>query len=67
MKVVKTDQEPLIQQGFEALLEKLGPQKASQLWQLFTVPNGDYREMRGKMFAGKTVKSLAKEAKKFNR
>lgn len=53
--------------AFEVLLNNLGPQKASRLWQILTPLRGDYISERQKLFKGKSINNLAKLAQKFNR
>ena len=57
----------LLTTAFEVLLNNLGPQKTSQIWQILTPLRGDYILERQKLFKGKTVDSLYKQAKKFTR
>ena len=57
----------LLTAAFEVLLHNLGPQKTSQLWQILTPLKESYLSDRLKTFKGKSVASLYKEAKKFNR
>lgn len=57
----------LLSTAFEVLLNNLGPQKTSQLWQILTPLKGDYLGERQKIFKGKTTASLFKEARRFNR
>jgi hypothetical protein len=35
-------QQSLLAEAFAALLEKLGPEKTAQVWQVFIAPYGDY-------------------------
>lgn len=60
-------QQSLLSTAFEVLLNNLGPQKTSQLWQILTPLGGDYLRERLKIFKGKSVDSLFKQAKRFNR
>lgn len=65
---IQTDkQQSLLATAFEVLLRNLGPDKTSQLWQVLTPLKGNYLSDRLKAFKGKSVASLYKEAKKFNR
>ena len=57
----------LLTTAFEILLHNLGPQKTSQVWQMLTPLKGDYISDRKKLFKGKSVNTLSKEAQKFNR
>lgn len=63
----KENRKSLLTDAFEALLEKLGPEKAMQIWQILVPPHGNYTKLREKLFAGKDVKSLDREIRKFNR
>ena len=63
----KENNKSLLTDAFEALLEKLGPEKAIQIWQILVPPHGDYTKARKKLFAGKDAETLDREAKKFNR
>jgi hypothetical protein len=56
----------LIQDAFEVLLKELGPEKTIRLWQVFGVFGKDYLKFRKKLFKGKSIKQLYKEAKSFN-
>lgn len=60
-------QQSLLTSAFEVLLKNLGPQKTSQLWQVLNPLMGDYISERQKLFRGKSVSSLYKEAKRFNK
>lgn len=64
---MQTSKQSLLSTAFEVLLNNLGPQKVSQLWQILTPLGGDYLRDRQKMFKGKSVDSLYKQAKRFNR
>lgn len=57
----------LLADAFEVLLKNLGPQKTTRVWRILAAPQGDYLMEREKMFAGKDIRTLHKEAKKFNR
>jgi hypothetical protein len=39
-------QQSLLAEAFAALLEKLGPEKTAQVWQVFIAPYGDYLTIR---------------------
>jgi len=61
-------QDSLLTEAFEALIEKLGPTKAIQVWQVLVPPRGeDYLKIRPKLFEGKDDETLDKEIRKFNR
>lgn len=57
----------LLADAFDILLEHLGPEKTTQLWQIFVPSKGNYLALRKKLFKGKTLASLSKEVEKFNR
>lgn len=63
----KSRQQSLLSTAFEVLLRNLGPQKTSQLWQILTPLRADYISEKKKLFKGKSVTSLYKQAKKFNK
>ena len=65
--VTKENRQSLLKDAFAALLEKLGPEKAIQIWQILVPPHGDYTKLRRKLFAGKNAESLDREIQKFNR
>jgi len=56
----------LIQNAFEILLKKLGPEKTVRLWQVLGIFDKDYLKFRKKLFKGKSLNQLYKEAKRFN-
>ena len=60
-------QQSLLAEAFAALLEKLGPEKTAQVWQVFIAPYGDYLNIRPALFAGMDGAAMAKEIRKFNR
>lgn len=41
--------------------------KTTQFWHTFTTPSGSYLKMRRALFGRKSVSTLYREAKKFNR
>ncbi len=57
----------LLTTAFEILLNNLGPQKTSRLWQILTPLRENYTVERQKIFKGKNLISLYKKAKKFNK
>lgn len=63
----KENRKSLLTDAFEALLEKLGPEKAIQIWQILVPPHGDYTRLRKKLFAGKDADTLDREIRKFSR
>lgn len=67
MNIQTSKQQSLLTTAFEVLLKNLGPQKVSQLWQILTPLRGDYLGDRQKLFKGKSLANLYKEARKFNR
>ena len=67
MRIQTTKNQSLLATAFDVLLRNLGPQKTSQLWHLLTPANTDYTKIRKKLFNGKDIGFLYKEARKFNR
>ena len=57
----------LLAEAFAALLEKLGPEKTAQVWQVFLAPYGDYLKIRPTLFAGMDGDAMDREIRKFNR
>lgn len=64
---VATSHQSLLSTAFDVLLEQLGPEKTAQLWQMLVPSSTDYLKVRKKLFRDKTLSTLSKEAKKFNR
>lgn len=64
---MQTNKQSLLTNAFEILMHNLGPQKVSQLWQILTPLSGNYVNERKKLFKGKSVTSIYKQAKKFNK
>ena len=62
-----TNQQSLLAEAFAALLEKLGPEKTAQVWQVFIAPYGDYLNIRPALFAGMDAAPMDREIRKFNR
>ena len=60
-------QQSLLAEAFAALLEKLGPEKTAQVWQVFTAPYGDYLTIRPTLFAGMDGATMDREIRQFNR
>ena len=60
-------QQSLLAEAFAALLEKLGPEKTAQVWQVFMAPHGDYLKIRPTLFAGMDGTAMDREIRKFNR
>ena len=67
METATKNRKSLLTDAFEALVEKLGPEKAIQIWQILVPPHGNYTKLRQKLFAGKNAETLDREARKFNR
>lgn len=67
MRTQTTRDQSLLNTAFEVLLHNLGPQKTSRLWRLLTPSQTDYASIRQKLFKGKGIDFLYKEAKKLNR
>ena len=63
----KPNQQSLLAEAFAALLEKLGPEKTAQVWQVFIAPYGDYLTIRPTLFAGMDVATMDQAIRKFNR
>ena len=63
-----THQHPsLLAEAFAALLEKLGPEKTAQVWQVFMAPHGDYLTIRPTLFAGMDGAAMDREIRTLNR
>ena len=62
-----TNQQSLLAEAFAALLEKLGPEKTAQVWQVIIAPYGDYLNIRPTLFAGMDGATMDREIRKFNR
>jgi hypothetical protein len=67
MENATKNRKSLLTDAFEALVEKLGPEKAIQVWQILVPPQGDYTKLRQKLFSGKDAETLNREIRKFNR
>jgi len=67
MKTQVTKNQSLLTTAFEVLLSNLGLQKTSQLWHLLAPSKTEYTKIRHKLFKGKSVEEIYKEAKKFNK
>ena len=67
MKTQTTRDQSLLTTAFDVLLRNLGPQKTSQLWHLLIPSKTDYTSIRQKLFKGKNIDSLYKEAKRLNK
>jgi hypothetical protein len=62
------NKESLLNEAYNALLDRLGAEKTLQVWQLLVPPpHGDYLAERKDIFAGKSVDKIYREARKFNR
>ena len=57
----------LLAEAFAALLEKLGPEKTAQVWQVFIAPHGDYLKIRPTLFAGMDAATMGREIRTLNR
>ena len=53
-------------EAFSVLLEHLGLEKTARFWQVLTPAQGDYLNLRQKLFAGKDLTKLTQEAQQFN-
>lgn len=67
MRIQTTKNQSLLTTAFEVLLHNLGPQKTSQVWHLLIPSKTEYAKIRQKLFKGKNIDSLYKEAKRFNK
>lgn len=67
MKNIIAEKQSLLADAFEILLKNLGPQKTTQLWQIFVSSKTDYLKIKPTIFIGKNISSIYKEAEKFNR
>lgn len=67
MTNTKIKEKTLLYSAIDVLLKNLGPRKTAQLWQILTTSKIDYLKIRHKLFSGKSLETLYKEAKKFNR
>ncbi|MBA2512353.1 MAG: hypothetical protein M3479_11725 [Actinomycetota bacterium] len=56
-----TDEE-VLQLGYQALVDGLGPVGFLRFVRLYEPPTGDYAEIREKMFEGMTVQDIYEEA-----
>lgn len=70
MNPVKTQQKTkyfpapmLMEEAAQALIEKLGPSKASQFWTGLGYGRGDYAKTRKEMFKDETVDTLYSKIK----
>ena len=67
MAVQKIKDKSLLTDAFEVLMRNFGPEKTSQLWQILIPSKLIYTDIRHKLFKGKGLDFLYKEAKRFNR
>jgi len=67
MSIQTSKQPSLLKAAFEVLLRNLGPQKTTQLWQILTPLKANYTNERKKIFEGKSITNLYKQAKNFNK
>ncbi|MDP3725499.1 MAG: hypothetical protein Q8R20_03470 [Nanoarchaeota archaeon] len=63
----RNNTQSLLADAFQVLLDGLGPQKTTELWQVLVSPKKDYAEIRKELFEGKKVAGIYGEARKFNR
>ena len=62
------NKESLLDEAYNALLDRLGAEKTLQVWHLLMPPpSSDYLRERKDIFAGKSVDEIYREARKFNR
>jgi hypothetical protein len=67
MKTQTVEKQSLLEDAFKTLLENLGTEKTIRVWQVLTSSKQDYLKIRPKLFAGKDLSAIYKEAKRFNR
>lgn len=67
MNIPASKNQSLLTDAFEVLIRNLGLEKTSQLWQILAPSKTVYTNIRQRLFQGKKVNSLYKEAKHFNR
>lgn len=67
MSIQISKNQSLLTDAFEVLVRNLGLEKTSQLWQILAPSKTVYTNIRHKLFQGKKLSSLYKEAKLFNR
>ncbi|MDP2704622.1 MAG: hypothetical protein Q8P01_05470 [bacterium] len=63
----KSNTQSILADAFQVLLDELGPQKTTELWQVLVSPKKNYAEIRKGLFGDKKVDDIYGEAKKFNR
>ena len=63
---VKETKQSLLAEAFGALLEQLGPEKTTQIWQVLSAPHDDYLDIRPSLFVNKNGEDLDREIEKFN-
>lgn len=57
----------LLADAFQVLLDELGPQKTTELWQVLVSPKKDYAEIRKELFGDKKASNLYEGVRRFNR
>ncbi|HEY9706472.1 MAG TPA: hypothetical protein V6C58_28825 [Allocoleopsis sp.] len=63
MKInLNTDQQ-IIEEVFNVLIEKLDTSKVMRFWTICHLGNGDYSQLKDKLFQGETVDSLYEKIK----
>jgi hypothetical protein len=63
----RTLPESLIGEAYEALLDKMGRKKATQVWQVLVPSRTNYLDIRDSLFEGKGIGTLSKEIRTFNK
>ena len=63
MKINLQSDQKIIEEAFRLLLENLEPAKVAQFWKICNLGNGDYTELKEKLFAGETVDTLYEKVK----
>lgn len=66
MSIQTSKNQSLLTDAFEVLVRNLGLEKTSQLWQILAPSKAVYTNIRQKIFQGKKLDTLYKEAKRFN-
>jgi hypothetical protein len=65
MKVNINNDHEIVQEVFQILLEHLETSKVMQFWSICKLGNGNYLELKDKLFAEETVNSLYEKIKVF--
>jgi hypothetical protein len=57
----------VLHEATEVLLRHMSPSRVARLLTAWQVGSGDYREIRGRLFEGETVESVAEKVHAFER